>query len=499
MLTPEQFRRVRDLFEQALDAQPADLGAWLSARVPDDPQVLREAAALLNVNPRAGSFLSDGVAARLPDLLAEDGALQPGAIVGAYTIEREIGRGGMGHVYRARDERLGRTVALKALAPRFVRDESQRERLRREARAAAALTHPGICTVFALEEVNGDLFIVSEYVEGRTLREEIAGSRPSASIVRETARELAAALASAHAKGITHRDLKPENVMRTVDGRLKVLDFGLARFDRGDQEPMAYVTQPGTLIGTPEYMAPEQLHGRAADPRTDVFAYGVLIYEYACGEHPFAASTPMGVAARVIEGEVVSIRERCPALSPSVVAVVDRSLEKSPADRFDSAADIVAALAREDPPPQPTRGMVAAWWRRHQVTLLALYLIASILGWQIKEWQHGLADPIFLVLGVAATIAGVFRGFMLFTEQMNPAGFETERRRARPVTLAADLLIALALAADGAFLYQSRPLAAVLTIALGVGIALVGLVVEPATTRAAFPVPSVSAVSGRLQ
>jgi len=360
-----------------------------------------------------------------------------------------------------------------------------RERLRREARAAAALTHPGICTIFALEEVNGDLFIVSEYVEGRTLREEIAASRPSASHVHETARELAAALASAHAKGITHRDLKPENVMRTTDGRLKVLDFGLARFDRADQEPMAYVTQPGTLIGTPEYMAPEQLNGKVADPRTDVFAYGVLIYEYACGEHPFAASTPMGVAARVIEGDVVSIRERCPALSPSLVAVVDRSLEKSPADRFDSAADIVAALAREDPP-LPPRGAVATWWRRHQCALIALYLGASILGWQIKEWQHALAGPIFLLLGVAATVAGIFRGFLLFTEQMNPAGFEKERRRARPVTLGADLLIALALAADGALLYQSRPLAAVLTIALGVGIALVGLVVEPATTTAAF-------------
>ncbi|OFW27345.1 MAG: hypothetical protein A3H97_10890 [Acidobacteria bacterium RIFCSPLOWO2_02_FULL_65_29] len=485
MLTAEQFRRVRDLFEQALDAQPTDLSAWLGERAPDDPQVLREAAALLNANSRAGSFLSDAVAGRVPDLLAEDGALVPGAKVGAYTIEREIGRGGMGHVYRARDERLGRTVALKALAPRLVRDESQRERLRREARAAAALTHPGICTIFALEEVNGDLFIVSEYVEGRTLREEIAASRPSASHVHETARELAAALASAHAKGITHRDLKPENVMRTADGRLKVLDFGLARFDRADQEPMAYVTQPGTLIGTPEYMAPEQLNGKVADPRTDVFAYGVLIYEYACGEHPFAASTPMGVAARVIEGDVVSIRERCPALSPSLVAVVDRSLEKSPADRFDSAADIVAALAREDPP-LPPRGAVATWWRRHQCALIALYLGASILGWQIKEWQHALAGPIFLLLGVAATVAGIFRGFLLFTEQMNPAGFEKERRRARPVTLGADLLIALALAADGALLYQSRPLAAVLTIALGVGIALVGLVVEPATTTAAF-------------
>ena len=485
-MTPQQFQRVRELFEQALEAEPADLAVWLDAQAAADPDVRREVAALLQVNSRAGSFLSDGVADRVPDLLSEDGALEPGTTVGVYTIEREIGRGGMGHVYRAKDTRLGRTVALKALAPRLLRDESQRERLRREARAAAALAHPGICTVFALEEVSGDLFIVSEYIEGRTLREEIAnGPRPSAGEVREAAGQLAAALASAHAKGITHRDLKPENVMRTADGRLKVLDFGLARFDHAIDETMARVTQPGTLIGTPKYMAPEQLNGEPADSRTDVFAFGVLIYEYACGVHPFEASSPMGVAARVMTSDVVSIGERCPALSRSLVAVVERSLQKSPAARFGSAADIVAALARDEPSPAP-RGAVTAWWRRHQVAVIALYLLASVLGWQIKEWQPAMAGTIFLIIGVAATAGAVFRGHVMFTERMNPAGFEAERQRARPVTLGVDLLVALALAADGVLLNQTRPLAAVLTIALAVAIALVSLVVEPATTTAAF-------------
>src|SRR5207247_1172829 len=167
-----------------------------------------------------------------------------------------------------------------ALPPRFTRDPAHRERLRREARAAAALTHPAICTVYALEELDEGLFIATEFVDGHTLREDMSsgGPRPAGEVVR-TARELAGALAAAHAKGITHRDLKPENVMRTADGRLKILDFGLARIDTPDASPSAgrpLATLPGVLLGTPAYMAPEQLNGQPADARTDVFAYGVL-------------------------------------------------------------------------------------------------------------------------------------------------------------------------------------------------------------------------------
>ena len=151
-----QRRRVRDLFEAALDREPAtDVHDWIAREAADDPIVRDEVLSLLTHHSRAGEFLSEPIAERVPDLLADDQPLPPGAKVGAYTILRELGRGGMGRVYLASDERLGRTVALKALAPRLVRDPSQRERLRREARAAAGLTHPGICTVYALEEVDG--------------------------------------------------------------------------------------------------------------------------------------------------------------------------------------------------------------------------------------------------------------------------------------------------------------------------------------------------------
>src|SRR5262249_59904707 len=168
---------------------------------------------------------------------------------------------------------------------------------------------PGICTVYALEEIDGDLYIATEFVDGHTLREEIQSNhRPSVAEVARTARELAAALASAHKNGVVHRDLKPENIMRTRDGRLKILDFGLARL-----EPSAaagarfsgavHATQPGTMVGTPAYMAPEQINGGAVDARSDLFAFGVVMYECACGVHPFDGSTPPAVVARVLRSD----------------------------------------------------------------------------------------------------------------------------------------------------------------------------------------------------
>ena len=199
-MTPEQQLRVRELFEAALDRDPSDRAGWLAAQT-SDGDVRAEVLSLLDHHSRAGAFLVDPVVSRVPDLLVDD-ALAPGTKIGPYTIVRELGRGGMGRVYLASDARLGRTVALKALAPHLTRDPSQRERLRREARAAAALTHPGICTVYALEEIGDDLFIATEFVDGHTLRDEIAGgAKPSADEVVRTARDLAAALASAHANG----------------------------------------------------------------------------------------------------------------------------------------------------------------------------------------------------------------------------------------------------------------------------------------------------------
>ena len=491
-MMPPAWLRVRDLFEQALELEPGAVRAWLESVEPN-AEIRAEVLSLCDHHSRAGSFLDEPIAARAPALLDFDGhdsALVPGQVVGSYTIVREVGRGGMGRVYLATDARLGRTVALKALPPGLVGSQSQRERLRREARAAAQLSHPGICTVYALEEVDGELYIASEYVDGHTLREEIrAGSPPAPDQVRRTASEIADALAGAHARGVTHRDLKPDNIMRTADGRVKLVDFGLALVDPSLEASMAgRLTQSGTLVGTPAYMAPEQLNGQAADFRSDVFAYGVVVYEFACGTHPFEAATGLAMAARVLEGGAVPLHERRPDLSSQLSSLVGRCLRRLPADRFDSATEVVSALALDASPDELIRpvGGVARWWRTHQLTAIGLYLLASVLAWQIKEWQQGAANAVFLAVGVLSTIGGVFRGHLVFTEQMNRPGFAGERRRAGPVTAVVDVAIALALAGAGLIIAADRPLLAVLTIGLAVGIALARLLVEPTTTTAAF-------------
>jgi predicted Ser/Thr protein kinase len=483
-MTTEQHQRVREIFEAALDRDLSERASWVARQAADDAAVLSEVMSLLDHHVRAGSFLTEPVVERVSDLLADDAALMPGTTLGVYTIVKEVGRGGMGRVYLASDSRLGRQVALKALAPHLTRDPMQRERLRREARAAAALTHPGICAVYALEEIDDELFIVTEFVDGATLREEIAsGQRPTTTEIVRTAKEIASALAEAHARGVIHRDLKPENIMRTRDGRLKILDFGLARVENA-AVTRTFVTQPGLLIGTPAYMAPEQLNGGMVDVRADVFAFGAVLYEYICGVHPFAGATALATVARVLESEARPITERCPHVPAAIVDCVERCLRKAAVERFGSATDIVRALDHADVSIASRAG--STWWRIHQLVIMALYIGAASLGWQIKEWVKAPATvSLFIALGVGAAIGGVLRGHLVFTEQINRRNLSSERRRAAPAMLIVDVLMGMVLVADGVML-AAWPLTAMLTMALGVGIAMAALVLEPATTKAAL-------------
>ena len=507
-MTPAQWQRVRELFEAALernerhdhDAAPANLREWLEAQS-SDAVVRAEVESLLNHHSRAGSFLAEPVAEVVPALLDEDDekALAPGTVIGHYAIVRELGRGAMGRVYLAADSRLGRQVAIKILAPHLTGDASHRERLKREARAAAGLVHSGICTVYALEEIDGHLFIVSELVDGHTLREEIVRDRqPVAEAIAATARDLADALASAHAKGITHRDFKPENVMRDRAGRLKVLDFGLARGSSGaslasmSSPAGALATLPGLLVGTPAYMSPEQLNGQPADARADVFAFGVVLYEYACGVHPFEASTPLALAARVLESSARPVADTCRHIPPAVALVVDRCLRKSPGDRFASAGEISQALASPQSPPPAAEppGRFQTMWRVHQAATMLLYIIAGTATWWIKERFKGPQEPLllwtFVAIGLGGTIAGVSRGHLLFTWRMNRPRLTHEWRRVRPAVVVIDLLMAVGLAADGISIAAVRPLWGMLTIAFAAGLALSTTLMEPATTAAAF-------------
>jgi len=488
-MSASRWHRVRDLFEAALEESPSDTDGWLRARGADS-DVRREVLSLLDHHSRAGDFLADPIVSRAPSLLDEDDVA--GAVVGHYRIDRELGRGAMGRVYLATDTRLGRAVALKALAPHLTGDASHRERLRREAQAAASLTHSGICTVYALEEIDGQLFIASELVDGHTLRDEMSRGMPrSAEAIAATARELADALASAHAKGIVHRDFKPENIMRNADGRLKILDFGLARIERrADAPAIAGATVPGALVGTPAYMSPEQLNGQPADARSDVFALGVVIYEYACGSHPFQAATPLAVAARVLESEPASIASRAGNVPPAVGAVVDRCLRKAPGDRFESAGAIAEALRAGQTAATSSAGPAPfiAMWRIHQLATMLLYVAMTTLGWWIKELlkPNAMLLAVFVALGLSSAAAGVMRGHLLFTSALNLAHLSGERRRLRVPLLTLDMLIAAGGVLAGLTLVSVRPLAGVMSAALAVGLALATLMMEPATTNAAF-------------
>jgi serine/threonine-protein kinase len=484
-MTSAQQRRVRDLFEAALDCEDSNVSVWIGEQTADDPVVRAELLSLVDHHSRAGRFLEQPIVEQATELLVDEEPLAPGDQIGPYLVVRELGRGGMGRVYLASDPRLGRTVALKALAPNLTRDPLQRERLRREARAAAALTHPGICTVYALEEIDDQLYIASEFVDGGTLADEIRSRRrPSREELTATARELAAALASAHAKGIVHRDLKPENVMRTQDGRLKILDFGLAQ-----PNPVAAdapgLTQAGMLVGTPAYMAPEQSNGQPADQRSDVFALGVLFYEYGCGIHPFESGTMLATVARVLDGQAAPIAGRAD-VSSGVAAVIARCLKKSPADRFGSAAEIVAALDAVSGDADVS-GAHAPWWRVHQVAIVAIYGVGVMLAWQIKEWvETPFTVGIFLTLGAFATVAGILRGHLVFTSAVNRNRLPIERRRTSKPLVLLDAIIAILLVADALLVARTRALPALLALALGVGITLASVVLEPATTEAAF-------------
>ena len=493
-MTPEQRRRARDLFEHALEHEPADLLRWLEEAAPDDSVVRAEVRSLLDHHSRAGSFLTQPVAEAAPHLLEEEHTLEPGTVLGSYTVVREIGRGGMGRVYLASDGRLGRTVALKVLPPQLTREPLHRDRLRREARAAAVLTHPGICTVYALEEFDGELYIATEFVEGHTLRDEIAeGKRPSLEAIVATARELASALASAHAKGITHRDLKPENVMRTKEGRIKVLDFGLARVEAGPGGIAATLTAPlpGGIVGTPAYMSPEQIEGRTAGPAADVFSFGVLMYEWISGRHPFQAASTLATLARVLDSTPDALTSHAPV--PKWLSdIIDRCMRKPVNERFAAASELLQAF---DHPPIVERhpGRSSTWWRTHQVVAIALYTIASAHAWQIKEWfrdpisewfRNPISLWIFVLMGIAGSVGGIIRGHLIFTDVMNRPHLTSELARTKRLRLFTDVLMAALMTIDALLLIDSEPLTAVLTIALATGIALAAVLMEPATTAA---------------
>ncbi len=288
-------------------------------------------------------------------------ALEPGAQLGPYKIQALLGVGGMGEVYRGRDTRLGRDVALKVISEKLVGDPSSRRRFELEARAASALNHPAIVTIYDVGVSDGVSWIAMEWVEGRTLRHALTDGPLPIRDAWSIARQMADGLAAAHAKGIVHRDLKPENVMLAADGRAKILDFGLARQNvvqslEGETTPGETVTAPpiagtfhGAILGTVGYMSPEQASGRTADFRSDQFAFGLLTYELLAGRRAFVRPTAVETLSAVIREHPVPLASIRQGISEAFQAVIARCLAKLPGDRFASTRELSAALDSLEP------------------------------------------------------------------------------------------------------------------------------------------------------
>lgn len=276
-----------------------------------------------------------------------------GQTLGPYQIRSLLGRGGMGEVYRATDTRLGRDVALKILPVEVQADPERRGRFEREARAIAAIDHPNVVTVHAVEEIEGRLLLTMELVEGRTLGEVIPEGGLRLDQLLDLAIPLADALAAAHARGVTHRDLKPANVMVDRSGRIRVLDFGLAKVatvQDDDRTVAVEATAEGRVLGTTAYMSPEQAEGKPVDPRSDVFSLGVLLYQMASGQRPFAGDTPISTITSILRDEPIPVGELKPDLPAQLGRIVRRCLQKEPDQRYDTAKGLKFELEslRED-------------------------------------------------------------------------------------------------------------------------------------------------------
>ncbi|HTQ43254.1 MAG TPA: protein kinase, partial [Polyangiaceae bacterium] len=271
-----------------------------------------------------------------------------------FRVLGRLGQGGMGVGYRAEDEKLRRQVALKVLPEAMAKDEERRRRFLREARSAAAISHPNIATVYEVDEADGRVFIAMELVEGGTLRARVAKGALKVSDVVRIGRGIARGLARAHSRGVVHRDVKPDNVMLDEDGEPKILDFGLAKLREEAQpsgksllesaETESKITAEGRLLGTPGYMAPEQVRGKPVDARTDVFALGIVLYEMLCGEVPFRGESNMDVLMAIVRDAHRPLRERNPDVPEALAAVVDRCLAKSPDGRYATAREVAEAL-----------------------------------------------------------------------------------------------------------------------------------------------------------
>jgi serine/threonine-protein kinase len=356
-MTPERWQRAKELFNSALELEANERSVFLDQECAGDNELRREVESLLESDDETDSFMESPAVEDAADSLAGDEQkLEAGQKIGRYEIVSLAGEGGMGEVYLAHDSRLGRKVALKLLPSYLSNDKGRLRRFEQEARSASALSHPNVCMIHEVGEMADESrpYIAMEFVDGITLRERLGQGEIKLGKSLDIAIQVASALTAAHEAGITHRDIKPENIMIRRDGYVKVLDFGLAKLAEQQRQTSRIITnvlsksgvktEPGVVLGTAQYMSPEQARGQAVDARTDIWALGAVIYEMAAGRAPFEGDTTSDIIAGVLEREPVPIARYAPKLPENVEWIISKALRKDKEERYQTSKEILTDL-----------------------------------------------------------------------------------------------------------------------------------------------------------
>jgi len=348
-MTPERWKRIDEIFYAALESDPIERARIIDQSCSVDVGMRREIEALLAAHEQADDFIEEPAADMAAELLTQGtAALTSGQAVGQYEVLALLGRGGMGEVYLAEDSRLKRKIALKMLPAHFMMNPQRVFRFEQEARAVSALNHPNIVTVHEIGDFDGAQFIVTEFVDGKTLRQLMAERSFTLGETLNVAIQVAGALTAAHAAGIVHRDIKPENIMLRADGYVKILDFGLAKLTEHvtnvelETETLAQ-SNPGLVMGTVKYMSPEQARGKTVDARSDIWSVGVVLYELLAGRVPFSGETPSHVMVSLMEDELPALTSFVD-VPPEFDRIVTRALRKKVSERYQTASELVRDL-----------------------------------------------------------------------------------------------------------------------------------------------------------
>ncbi len=416
-MTPERWQQIETLYHDALRHPPAERAAWLAAACGTDDALRDEVEELLRYEDDTRGFLNENalqVAARGLGQSAASMSDLTGKQLGSYRVLAPLGKGGMGEVWRAKDLRLQREVAIKVLPADFANDADRLKRFEQEARATSALNHPNILTVYDFGEHENAPYIVAELLEGCELREPLKEGALPARKVLDYAQQIAAGLAAAHDKGIVHRDLKPENLFVTNDGRVKILDFGLAKLSpspiaSADSElaTQQQITTPGMVMGTVAYMSPEQVRGETLDHRSDIFSFGLILVEMLRGERAFQRKTTAETMAAILREDPPELGHH---VAPQLEKIVMRCLEKQPERRFQSMSDLGFALQaaampsgaqRETPTSASVRPVSEKkrWFTNAGLAWLvaASCLLAWLASWSWMRWHASSADELRVI------------------------------------------------------------------------------------------------------